>query len=95
MKIKYVSPVFLNEDGTNRVFMIPAEALKTYAKRDTALLAMMRMGGIHHGKPTPELIRMGKVHIAKPTPEFMAHRRAMLAAKRKIVLEGWYSETVA
>jgi hypothetical protein len=59
--------------------MIPLNAIKTYAKRDAALLAMIALGG-------------GQ---AKPTPEFMAYRRSMLAAKRKIEREGWHCETVS
>lgn len=78
-KILYISPVFKNADGSGRQFMIPINAIKTYAKRDAALLAMMALGGIH----------------ATPTPEFIAHRKAMLSAKRKIERELWHSETVA
>jgi hypothetical protein len=79
MKVLYTSPVFKNADGSGRQFMIPLTAIKTYAKRDAALLAMTALGGIH----------------ATPTPEFMAHRKSMLAAKRKIEREGWFSEQVA
>ena len=74
MKVLYTSPVFKNADGSGRQFMIPANAVKTYAKRDASLLAMTTLGGIH----------------AKLTPEFMAHRKSMLSAKRKIEREGWY-----
>jgi hypothetical protein len=77
-KILYASPVFKNSDGSSRQFMIPLNAIKTYAKRDAALMAMMAMGGIH----------------ATPTLEFMAHRKAMMSAKRKIEREGWFSEPV-
>ena len=79
MKVLYTSPVFKNADGSGRQFMIPANAVKTYAKRDASLLAMTTLGGIH----------------AKLTPEFMAHRKSMLSAKRKIEREGWYSEAIA
>ena len=79
MKVLYTSPVFKNQDGTARQFMIPVTAIKTYAKRDSSLLAMLALGGIN----------------ATPTPEFMAHRKSMMSAKRKIEREGWYSETVA
>lgn len=72
-KILYTSPVFKNIDGTARQFMIPEQALKTYVKRDNALLAMIAMGGIN----------------AKPTVQFMAHRKVMLSAKRKIERQGW------
>ena len=79
MKVLYTSPVFKNEDGSGRQFMIPLVAIKTYAKRDAALLAMTEMGGIY----------------AKITPEFIAQRKAMMSAKRKIEREGWFSEQVA
>jgi hypothetical protein len=78
-KILYTSPVFKNADGSGRQFMIPLNAIKTYAKRDAALLVMMEMGGIH----------------AKLTPEFIAHRKTMMSAKRKIEREGWFCETVS
>jgi hypothetical protein len=78
-KILYTSPAFKNADGSGRQFMIPLNAIKTYAKRDAALLAMMEMGGIH----------------ATPTTEFMAHRKTMMSAKRKIEREGWFCEVVA
>ncbi len=79
MKVLYTSPVFKNADGSGRQFMIPMVAVKTYAKRDAALLAMTVLGGIH----------------AKLTPEFLAHRKSMMSAKRKIEREGWYSQAVA
>jgi hypothetical protein len=79
MKVLYTSPVFKNADGSGRQFIIPLNAVKTYAKRDAALLAMTALGGIH----------------AKLTPEFMAHRKSMLSAKRKIEREGWFSEAVS
>ncbi len=78
MKVLYTSPVFKNIDGANRQYMIPVNAIKTYAKRDAALLAMTALGGIH----------------AKLTPEFMAHRKSMMSAKRKIEREGWFCEVV-
>ena len=78
MKVLYTSPVFKNADGTGRQFMIPANAVQTYAKRDAALLVMMEMGGIY----------------AKPTLEFMAQRKAMMSAKRKIEREGWFCAPV-
>jgi hypothetical protein len=79
MKVLYTSPVFKNSDGSGRQFKIPLVAIKTYAKRDAALLAMTAMGGIY----------------AKLTPEFLAHRKAMMSAKRKIEREGWFCEQVA
>lgn len=78
MKALYTSPVFKNQDGSSRKFMVPAQAIKTYAKRDAALVAMISMGGIH----------------ATPTAEFMAHRKTMMNAKRKIEREGWYCQMV-
>ena len=79
MKVLYTSPVFKYADGSGHQWMIPADAIKTYAKRDAALLAMMALGGIH----------------ATPDPVFMAHRKSMMSAKRKIEREGWYCEQVA
>lgn len=79
MKVLYTSPVLKNANGTGRQFMIPVNAVQTYAKRDSALLVMMEMGGIH----------------AQLTPQFIAHRKAMMSAKRKIEREGWFSELVA
>jgi hypothetical protein len=78
MKVMYTSPVFKNADGSARQFMIPVKAVQTYAKRDAALLVMTQMGGIH----------------AKLTPEFIAHRKSMMSAKRKIEREGWFCEMV-
>jgi hypothetical protein len=77
MKVLYTSPVFKNVDGTARQSMIPMNAINTYAKRDASLLAMIALGGIN----------------TTSTPEFMAHRKAMMSAKRKIEREGWYSST--
>ena len=78
MKVLYTSPVFKNVDGVQRQYMIPVKALSTYAKRDAALLQMIALGGID----------------AKPTPEFMAYRKTMMSAKRKIEREGWYCQSV-
>lgn len=78
MKMKYTSPVFSNADGSSREVMIPVAAFETYAKRDAALLAMIELGGIY----------------AKPTPEFMALRKKMMSAKRKIERNGWFSVSV-
>jgi hypothetical protein len=79
MKVLYTSPVFKNADGTGRQFMIPVNAVQTYAKRDAALIVMQALGGIH----------------ATLTPEFVAHRKTMMSAKRKIEREGWFCETVS
>ena len=78
MKVLYTSPVFQDADGSARKFLIPLHAVETYAKRDAALLAMMSLGGIN----------------ADPTPEFMAFRKTMMSAKRKIERNGWYCKTV-
>lgn len=78
MKVVYTSPVFQDAQGSARKFLIPLLALETYAKRDSALLAMMALGGID----------------AEPTPEFMALRKTMMSAKRKIERNGWYSRVV-
>ena len=78
-KVVYTSPVFNHASGEARKFLIPVNALPTYAKRDACLLKMMEMGGIY----------------AKPTPEFLKLRSKMLSAKRKIEREGWFSESVA
>ena len=71
--IVYVSPFF------NTSSVIPAVALKTYQKRDAALIKMRALGGISAGA-TPEMIKL---------------RARMLAAKRKIEREGWYSQAFA
>ena len=76
--IVYTSPVFSNADGSGRKFWIPSNALATYAKRDECLLKMDELGGIY----------------AKPTPEFMKIRSKMLAARRKIQREGWFSSPI-
>ena len=78
MKVLYTSPVFKDSDGSARQVLIPLHAVETYAKRDAALLAMMALGGIY----------------ADPTPQFMAFRKTMMSAKRKIERNGWYCKTV-
>lgn len=78
MKVLYTSPVFKDVNGTVRQYMVPVKALATYAKRDAALLQMIALGGID----------------AKPTPEFMAYRKTMMSAKRKIERESWFCEVV-
>jgi hypothetical protein len=78
MKVLYTSPVFKDSDGSARQVLIPLHAVETYAKRDAALLAMMALGGIN----------------AAPTAEFMAFRKTMMSAKRKIERNGWYCRTV-
>lgn len=78
-KVIYTSPVFNTATGEGRKFLLPIEAVTTYAKRDECLLKMIEMGGIN----------------AKPTPEFMKIRSKMLAARRKIERQGWYSVIVS
>lgn len=78
MKVLYTSPVFKDVNGAVRQYMVPVKALATYAKRDAALLQMIALGGID----------------AKPTPEFMAYRKTMMSAKRKIERESWFCEVV-
>jgi hypothetical protein len=79
MKVLYTSPVFKSIDGNYRQYMVPVKALATYAKRDAALLQMSLLGGIH----------------AQPTKEFMAYRKIVMSAKRKIERESWFCEVVA
>lgn len=59
--------------------VIPAVALKTYKSRDAALIKMRELGGVAAGA-TSEMIKL---------------RAKMLAAKRKIEREGWYSQSFA
>ena len=75
MKVTYVSPVFRNEDGTAKRFLIPLAALSTYRTRDGALLKMLDLGGIH----------------AKSTPETKKLMATIRRAKNKIAKEGWFS----
>ena len=72
--IVYVSPFF------NTSSVIPAVALKTYQKRDAALIKMRALGGISASYKDPQVIKL---------------RARMLAAKRKIEREGWYSQAFA
>lgn len=78
MKVLYISPVFNNVDGTPRKFMIEAAGIKTHKTRDTAVLKMMELGGIH----------------AKDTPETRKLMSAILRAKRKIEKNGWFASVV-
>jgi len=77
-KVVYTSPIFNNANGEGRKFLIPVDALTTYAKRDECLIKMIDMGGIY----------------AKPTPEYLKIRSKMLSAKRKIERQGWYSVSI-
>ena len=74
-KVIYHSPAFTSGGP----FLVPVEALSTYAKRDECLLQMQALGGIH----------------AEPTKEFLKLRSKMLAARRKIERNGWHSRTVS
>ena len=58
-----------------QVIRIPAAALKTYIRRDELLIKMREMGGI----------------AAPVSPAMLKLRSQMLACKRKIEREGWYS----
>jgi hypothetical protein len=78
MKVLYTSPVFKDVNGNYRQYMVPVKALETYAKRDAALIQMSALGGIN----------------AQPTKEFMAYRKVMMTAKRKIERESWFCEVV-
>lgn len=71
-KALYRSPVF----SSGVPFLVPVEALSTYAKRDECLLQMQALGGIH----------------AEPTKEFLKLRSKMLAARRKIERNRWWGE---
>ena len=78
MKVLYVSPLFSNDDGKPRKFMIEEKGVKYHAKRDAAVLALSELGGIY----------------APDTPEVRAHRKAILSAKRAIERNGFWSESV-
>jgi hypothetical protein len=77
MKVIYTSPVFKHADGSPRQFLVPLAGLSTHARRDECLIKMIALGGIH----------------AVPTPEFLAIRKKMLAAKKKIEKNGWFAES--
>ena len=66
-KVRYISPMF------NKVFLVPVDAVKTYKKRDAALLALKDLGGLQ--APNTEQVRK--------------LRQTMLNARRKIEREGW------
>ena len=66
-KVRYTSPMF------NKVFLVPVDAVKTYKKRDAALLALKDLGGLQ--APNTEQVRK--------------LRQTMLNARRKIEREGW------
>ena len=66
-KVLYTSPMF------NKGFLVPVDAVKTYKKRDAALLALKDLGGLQ--APNTEQVRK--------------LRQTMLNARRKIEREGW------
>ena len=72
MNVVYNSPFF------NTLVVIPAVALKTYQKRDAALLKLRELGGI----------------AAPFTPEVIKLRQTMMSARRKIEREGWYCQVL-
>lgn len=78
MKVLYTSPVFKNQNGTPRQFMVPMAGLKYHQKRDTAVLKMMELGGIN----------------APNTLETQKLMRAIRSAKRAIEKNGYFSTSV-
>lgn len=78
MKALYISPIFRNEDGSPRKFMIPMAGLKAHQARDRAVLKMMELGGIN----------------AKDTSETRKLMSAIHRAKKAIEKNGWYSTEV-
>lgn len=78
MKVLYVSPVFKNEDGSGRKFMIPLAGLKAHMARDRAVLKMMELGGIN----APDTLETRKL------------MGAIRRAKKTIEKNGWYSTAV-
>jgi hypothetical protein len=69
MKVVYTSPAL-----SNRKFLVPEIAVKTYQRRDAALLKLQQLGGL----------------AAPFTPEVAKLRQTMLEARRKIEREGWH-----
>lgn len=78
MKVVYTSPLFSNTNGKARQFLIEEKGVKYHAKRDAAVLAIQALGGIN----------------APATPEVMAHRKAILSAKRAIERNGFFATPV-
>ena len=72
MRVVYTSP------AVNAKFLVPEAAVKTYQRRDAALLKLKALGGIH----------------APNTPEVRKLRNTMLAARRKIEREQWFCTRV-
>ena len=72
MNVLYTSPVF------NTKVLVPEAAVKTYQRRDAALLKLKALGGIY----------------APNTPEVRKLRNTMLAARRKIEREHWFCQSI-
>ena len=72
MLVVYTSP------AVNAKFLVPEAAVKTYQRRDAALLRLKALGGIS----------------AANTPEVRKLRNTMLAARRKIDREQWFCTRV-
>ena len=77
MRVLYVSPMFNNEDGSPRKFMVPLAGLKAHQARDRAVLKMMELGGIN----------------APDTTETRKLMSAIRSAKKKIEKNGWFAES--
>lgn len=73
--------VFYTSPVTQQQFIIPLLALATYKKRDAALQKIIDLGGLNWNS-TP------------PSSELLRQHKIMMAAKRKIKREGWFSLTV-
>ena len=72
MRVIYTSP------AVNAKFLVPEAAVKTYQRRDVALLKLQALGGIH----APDTLEVRKL------------RNTMLAARRKIQREQWFCTRV-
>ena len=72
MLVVYTSP------AVNAKFLVPEAAVKTYQRRDAALLKLKALGGIS----------------AANTPEVRKLRNTMLSARRKIEREQWFCTRV-
>ena len=77
MKVLYVSPVFTDNNQPCK-FMIDEKAVKYYAKRDAAVLALRELGGIY----------------APDTEESRFHHKALMSAKRAIARNGYFCTSV-
>ena len=72
MRVVYTSP------AVNAKFLVPEAAVKTYQRRDVALLQLQALGGIH----APDTLEVRKL------------RNTMLAARRKIQRKQWFCTRV-